>query len=284
MNAMTELLPHLWRIRASNSGPMTGTGTNTYLVGKTRCAIVDPGPALPGHVDAILAATRGREVAAVLITHTHRDHTEAARHIADMLKVPVLGAGRHGFYRELAPLEAHGLERAADWHHSPDRELAEGEDVGLDVPLRLVATPGHTLNHVSFAGQGYCLTGDHVMGWSSTIIAPPDGHMGDYLSSLEKLAMRPETLYLPGHGEVIEDGPARVRDLLSHRRTREAQILSILRADAGPQHVEDVACKAYPDLPAIYRMAGLLSAQAHLEHLVEQGLARQIESQSFQRT
>lgn len=237
--------------------------------------VVDPGPMEEAHLESLLKALSGLDTKAVVITHTHKDHTALARLLADRLKAELLGPKPHSFYRPLAEGEEHGLEKAADFDFVPDRELKDGERFLLgEKPVENIATPGHTANHMSFLFEDYLLSGDHVMDWSTTIIAPPDGHMGEYLASLEKLmALKDGLCYLPGHGQIIKDGKARAAALLSHRKAREAEILAFLREKGKLQSCDEVAAAIYHDVPQAARKAARLSALAHLEYLVEQGLA-----------
>lgn len=274
--------PSVLRLVAGNPGPMTGPGTNSYIIGRHELFILDPGPVLEAHLCQLTRLCAGRRVRGVLVTHSHRDHTAAARRLADELDAPLLGPPPHSFYRPLAEGEVHGLEQGTDWDYRPDRALAAGESLKADdARLEVVATPGHTRNHLSYRLGGHLFTGDHVMGWSSSIVAPPDGHMGDYLASLERIMALDASLYLPGHGATIGNGPARARALLDHRRTREAEILQTLRRAGSAVDTDTVAASVYAGLPPAARPAARLSTQAHLEHLAEQGLATQLDTHRF---
>jgi glyoxylase-like metal-dependent hydrolase (beta-lactamase superfamily II) len=270
------LLPHLRRLTAPNAGPFTFTGTCSYIVGRGSVAIVDPGPDDPAHIAALLDAVRGETVGAVIVTHTHRDHSLAAPAVAAATGAKTYGAGPHRSARPLHKGEAGVLDAGADRLFTPDIRLAEGD--GPEGPgwrLRALATPGHCANHLAFslgtdAGGGeVLLSGDHVMGWSTTIVAPPDGSMGDYMASLQKLLGRPETRYFPGHGGPVDEPQRFVRTLVHHRRMREASILQALRDGAAT--VPALAGKVYAGLQPALLGAAALNTFAHLEDLVEQG-------------
>ena len=222
-----QLEPLVRRVLAPNASPFTYTGTQTYLVGSGEgLVVVDPGPAEEAHLAALERAIGGAPVVAVMCTHTHRDHSPAAAPLAARTGAPVVGC---------APLAlATGGPRADapfDLDYAPDKVLADGEQVdGPGWTLTAVATPGHTSNHLCFAleGSGALFTGDHVMGWSTTVVAPPDGDMADYMASLEKLQARDDRVYYPAHGPAIGNPRQLVRGMIGHRRQRERQILRLL--------------------------------------------------------
>ncbi|HEV2818162.1 MAG TPA: MBL fold metallo-hydrolase [Allosphingosinicella sp.] len=255
-----QVHPLVRRLLAPNPSPFTYTGTQTYIVGTGAVAVIDPGPDLPEHVDAILAATAGEKIDAILCTHTHRDHSPASRPLAAAAGAPIVGC---------APLaledDGPRSDAAFDFDYRPDRVLADGETVaGEDWSLRAVATPGHTSNHLCFAleGGGALFTGDHVMGWSTTVVSPPDGDMALYMRSLELLLGRDDRLYFPAHGPAVDDPQAHVRALIEHRRLREEQILKLLGEGEGriPMMVENI----YVDIdPRLFPAAGR-SVLAHL--------------------
>lgn len=239
-------LPDLVRVVvADNPGPLTGPGTNSYLVGRERLAAIDPGPEDEAHRRALLAAVGGGTITHILLTHHHADHAGGAKTLA----------------RETGA-------RVLDWRILRDGELVEDAEWRLEA----VATPGHTRDHLCFAlcDAGVLFSGDHVMGWSTSMIAWPDGRMGDYLASLDRLLARPETLYLPGHGAPVADGHARVRALRDHRKAREEAILAALRA--GEASVPGIVRAVYEPLEGRLLQAAELSVLAHLDHLVERGL------------
>jgi len=266
---LEQLEPGIARLLARNPSPFTFTGTQTYLIGESELAVIDPGPDDEGQIDALLRAIAGRRVAAVLVTHTHRDHSPAARPLSALTGAAVLGC---------APLalEAAGprADAAFDRDYRPDRELAEGESITIEgSDLTAVATPGHTSNHLCFAYRGALFTGDHVMGWSTTVVVPPDGDMADYMTSLQKLQGREDRIYYPAHGPAVEKPRQLIRGMLGHRMQRERQILRILQD--GPRDVPGVVVEAYPGLdPRLARAAGG-TVLAHLLDLERRGLVFQ---------
>jgi glyoxylase-like metal-dependent hydrolase (beta-lactamase superfamily II) len=261
------LADDLVRLLAPNPSPFTGEGTWVHLIGRERLVVLDPGPTDPAHIDAILAAVNGRPVDAILVTHTHRDHSPGAAPLRDRTGAPVWGC---------APLVVPGSQEAGfDADYAPDRILADGERVTLAGQLiEAVHTPGHTSNHLCFAAGARLFSGDHVMGWSTTVVIPPDGHMGAYMASLDKLRSRPETIYHPAHGEPVEDPQRLVRGLLTHRVQRERQLLRLLGERPGT--VEDLVARAYPGLdPRLVPAAGA-TATAHLITLEERGAVTRV--------
>jgi glyoxylase-like metal-dependent hydrolase (beta-lactamase superfamily II) len=261
------------RVVANNPGPVTFTGTCSYIVGRGRVAIVDPGPDDPAHVAALLDAVRGETVTHILVTHTHRDHSPASRAVKAATGAAIVGCSPHRSARPLFDGEVNRLETSSDRDYAPDRELREGEAVtGPGWTLRALATPGHMANHLAFAlpEENVLFSGDHVMAWSTTVIAPPDGAMGDFMASLDKLKGRPETVYWPGHGGPVREPQRFVRALIHHRRQREVSILN--RLAAGDRTIPAIVAAIYQGLkPALVGAAGL-SVFAHLEDLVARGL------------
>jgi glyoxylase-like metal-dependent hydrolase (beta-lactamase superfamily II) len=257
------------RLTAPNGGPFTYHGTNSYIVGRGRVAVIDPGPDDPAHVEAILRATKGEEISHIIITHTHRDHSPGAALLKAETGATLLGEGPHRLARPLALGEIHMLDASGDMDFMPDRRLVDGERIeGDGWALTAVATPGHAANHLAFALEDSPLlfSGDHVMKWATTIVAPPDGAMTDYMASLDRLAERPETIYLPGHGGPVEDAPGFVRALKAHRRMREAAIVE--RIARGDRRISDIVAAIYRDTPKALHGAAALSVLAHLEDLV----------------
>ena len=263
-----QVHPGVRRLLAPNPSPFTYTGTQTYIVGGGAVAVIDPGPDLPEHVEAILAATRGEEIAAILCTHTHRDHSPASRPLAAAAGAPIVGC---------APLaledDGPRADAAFDFDYRPDRVLADGEALdGGDWTLRAVATPGHTSNHLCFAleGTGALFTGDHVMGWSTTVVSPPDGDMTAYMKSLDLLLGRDDKIYHPAHGPAVGEPHAHVRALIVHRRMREKQILAHL--EAGEGRIAAMVETMYRDIdPRLHPAAGR-SVLAHLVDMQSRGL------------
>lgn len=264
-----RLSPLVRRVLAPNPSPFTYQGTQTYLVGDTDLAVIDPGPADERHLAALSAAIGGRPVRAILCTHTHRDHSPAARPLAARTGAPIKGC---------APLtledDGPRADAAFDPDYRPDAVLRDGESVaGADWTLTAMATPGHTSNHLCFAlAQEQALfSGDHVMGWSTSVVSPPDGDMTDYLASLERLLARDDAVYYPAHGEPIARPRRFVRHLLGHRKMREGQILRFLDRH-GPSLIPAMVASMYAGLdPRLHGAAGR-SVQAHLIDLARRGL------------
>lgn len=267
-----RLSPLVRRIVAGNAGPITFTGTCTYVVGRGQVAIVDPGPDLPQHVEALLEAVRGETVSHVLVTHTHKDHSPAARAIVAATGAKLVGCGSHRSARALGAEEVNLLEASSDRDYAPDEEMREGDRIsGNGWSLTAVETPGHMANHLAFflPEENVLFSGDHVMAWSTTVIAPPDGSMSDFMASLEKLRGRGEDLYWPGHGGPVREPQRFVRALAHHRRQREISILN--RLAAGDRTIPAIVAAIYQGLkPALIAAAGL-SVFAHLEDLVARG-------------
>jgi len=267
---MIQLEPLVARVLAPNPSPYTYSGTQTHLVGTRDLAVIDPGPDDPAHVEALLAAIAGRPVRAILVTHTHRDHSPASRPLKAATGAPIVGC---------APLALDDLgpraDAAFDRDYAPDRVLAEGDAVAGDGwTLTAIATPGHTSNHLAFALEETraLFSGDHVMGWSTTVVSPPDGDMAAYMASLDKLMARDDRIYYPAHGERIERPQRFVRSLIGHRRQREGQILRLLDRGVGalPAMVE----RMYVGIDPRLRPAAERSVLAHLIDLERRGRAR----------
>ena len=265
-----EIAPGVRRLLAANPSPFTFTGTQTYVVGAGEVAVIDPGPDLADHVDAILSVTRGERIAAILCTHTHRDHSPASRALAAAAGAPIVGCAPLGLEDEGPRADA-----AFDFDYRPDRVLQDGERLeGEGWVLEAVATPGHTSNHLCFAlaGTGALFTGDHVMGWSTTVVSPPDGDMTDYMASLDLLLGRDDRLYLPAHGPAVDKPQAHVRGLIVHRRMREKQILA--QIEAGKGRIPAMVAVMYKEIdPRLHPAAGR-SVLAHLVDLERRGLVR----------
>ena len=268
-----DVAPGVRRILADNPGPFTFKGTLTYVVGRGKVAVIDPGPADERHIAALLDAVRGETVTRILITHTHRDHSPAAAKIKAETGAVTAGEGPHRPSRPLFTGETARLDAGGDATFVPDQKLRHGDVVEGDAwALEAIATPGHTANHMAFAlrGTDILFSGDHVMGWSTSIVAPPDGAMSDYMASLRRLAERSESTYLPGHGDAIRNAPAYVEQLIRHRQGREASILDCLRN--GEATVADLVRAIYAGLDSRLFAAAGLSTLAHLEDLVARGV------------
>jgi glyoxylase-like metal-dependent hydrolase (beta-lactamase superfamily II) len=259
------------RVLAHNPSAFTYYGTQTYLVGDRELAVIDPGPDLPEHLDALEAAIGGREVVAIMCTHTHRDHSPAARPLAERTGAPIIGC---------APLALETVgpraDASFDGDYAPTRVLQDEEVVEVDGrAITAVATPGHTSNHLCFAYGDALFSGDHVMGWSTTVVVPPDGDMAAYMQSLEKLRHRQERVYYPAHGEPVTNPHQYLRHLIGHRMQREKQILRLV--DERPLEIPEIVAGAYPGLdPRLVGAAGG-SVLAHLLDLQRRGLVEQQE-------
>ena len=303
-----QVSPLLQRVTAANPSPFTFFGTGTYILGRQRVAVIDPGPDDPGHVAALLKALEGRTVTHICVTHTHSDHSPAARPLATATGAPVLGFGPHpptdarrgaaaaptsgsdppsapgveavqeagkaAAVTDMANAAMSADEEPGDWEFSPDATLAHGDVLAGDGwTLECLHTPGHISNHLCFAipEERGILTGDHVMGWASTIIPPPDGNLGDYLRSLQLLIDRGDRdlTYWPTHGPAITSPVRFARALLAHRHRRTAQILSCLRQ--GPATIPALVARMYTDTPQALHRAAERSVLAHLIHLTRQG-------------
>jgi glyoxylase-like metal-dependent hydrolase (beta-lactamase superfamily II) len=267
-----EVAPGVRRLLCDNPSPFTFKGTMSYIVGRGQVAIIDPGPDDAAHIDRLLEAVRNETVTHVVVTHTHRDHSPGAARVQAATGAATFGEGPHRAARPLHVGEAPRLDASNDVDFRPDHALADGEVVsGQGFTLEAIATPGHTANHMAFAlrEQNLVFSGDHVMGWSTSIVAPPDGAMSDYMASLGKLARRDESVYLPGHGDIIRDAPRFVQSYIRHRQGREASILH--RLGKGAADIPTLVRAIYIGLdPRLVRAAGL-SVLAHLEDLVARG-------------
>jgi glyoxylase-like metal-dependent hydrolase (beta-lactamase superfamily II) len=264
-----ELEPGIARVLAHNPSAFTYYGTQTYLAGRQEVAVIDPGPDDPAHIDAIVQAIGGRKIAAILCTHTHRDHSPAASPLAKRTGAPIVGC---------APLALETVgpraDASFDGDYSPDRILSDGESIGLDGrELTAVATPGHTSNHLCFAWGDALFSGDHVMGWSTTVVVPPDGDMAAYMASLELLRQREDRIYFPAHGPPVTNPQQYVRHLVGHRMQRERQILKLV--SDRPREIPDIVADAYPGLDPRLTAAAGGSVFAHLLDLERRGMVVQ---------
>jgi glyoxylase-like metal-dependent hydrolase (beta-lactamase superfamily II) len=268
------LSPLVRRIVADNPGLFTFKGTNTYIVGEGHVAVIDPGPDDPVHITAILSAVQNETVAAILVTHTHHDHSPAARALKQATGAEIIGCGPYVSARDLELGEINPLDASNDLDHKPDWQLREGERfIGDGFSLVCVETPGHTMNHLAFAlpEEQVLFSGDHVMGWSTTIVAPPDGSMRSYMASLDKLLIRDDRIYWPAHGDAIKEPQQFVRTLIQHRRAREKAICERLKE--GDTKIEMIVANVYRNLDPGLRNAASLSVLAHLEDLTARDIA-----------
>jgi glyoxylase-like metal-dependent hydrolase (beta-lactamase superfamily II) len=267
-----HIAPGLVRVTARNSGPFTFSGTNSFIMGDREVAVVDPGPDDPSHLEALLAVIAGRHVVAIIITHTHKDHCGLARSLAERTGAPLWFGGAHRLSRPLRPFEINIFKRAGDWTLKPDRTLVDGDELKIDqMVLSAVALPGHCANHFGLAikGTDYVLTGDHVMGWNSTLVATPDGSLSDYFASLDRLMALPQNHYLPAHGGPIPDGRTYAAALRAHRMMRNGQILEALAA--GPMSLARLTGKIYPMLTGRLAIAARRTLLSHVEYLEARG-------------
>ncbi|MGH6719199.1 MAG: MBL fold metallo-hydrolase [Alphaproteobacteria bacterium] len=268
-----HVAPGIRRIVARNPGPFTFHGTGTYVIGRGSVAVIDPGPDLDEHVAAILAALGGETISHIVVTHTHLDHSPACRPLQAATGAPIHGFGPHGGEAESlgTRLEAQ-VEEGVDHAFVPDIRLRHGDVLcGEGWTLEAIHTPGHTSNHLCFAyPEGDAVfTGDHVMGWSTTVVVPPDGDMAAYMASLEMLLERSGSTFLPTHGPPILEPGSYLRDLIAHRRARERQILAALAI--GPSTIPHMVATIYDDIPKGLHVAAGCSVLAHLIDLVARG-------------
>ena len=267
---LEPLEPGIGRLLARNPSPYTYTGTQTYFAGAgDELVVIDPGPNIPEHVDAIVTAAAGRKIVAIACTHTHRDHSPAAAPLAAATGAPIIGCAA-------LSLESVGprADASFDGAYVPDRVLADGEAIsfGDGETLTAIATPGHTSNHLCYAYNGALFTGDHVMGWSTTVVVPPDGDMGDFMASLDKLRQRKDRVFYPAHGAPVTNPQQFLRGLIGHRMQREKQIIRLV--GEGKQAIPDIVAAAYPGLdPRLITAAGG-SVWAHLMDLERRGLVK----------
>lgn len=263
-----RLSPRVRRVLAANPSPFTFTGTQSYIVGTGEVAVIDPGPDDAAHIAGILRATEGERIVVIVCTHTHRDHSPAAAPLAKATGAQIIGC---------APLVLDDLgpraDASFDASYAPDRVLADAERLsGPDWTLEAVATPGHTSNHLCYAlaEESALFTGDHVMGWSTTVVSPPDGDMAAYMASLDKLQCRDDALYYPAHGEPVTNPQQFVRGLAGHRKQRERQILKLVGRGVGL--IEDMVPQMYAGIDSRLFPAAGRSVLAHLIDLQERGM------------
>jgi glyoxylase-like metal-dependent hydrolase (beta-lactamase superfamily II) len=273
---VAEVAPGVRRLLCGNPGPFTWRGTNTWLIGQGRVAVLDPGPMDAAHLAAILRATEGETITHILVSHTHRDHSPGVAALQ-----AATGAPSHGFGPHLTPPDQGG--EGGDHSFTPDVTLADGAVLeGDDFRLTAIHTPGHCANHLCFAREdGVVFSADHVMSWSTTVVSPPDGDMAAYMASLGKLAAREASLYLPGHGPPLPNPAPFVAALAAHRLEREAKVLDALRAARRATALELVPPVYGPALDMKLVPAAARSLLAHLLKLVAEGAARQ-DGESFE--
>jgi glyoxylase-like metal-dependent hydrolase (beta-lactamase superfamily II) len=276
---LEPLEPGIARLLARNPSPFTYFGTQTYLVGEEELVVIDPGPDLPEHVEAIIDALDGRPPVAIACTHTHRDHSPASRALQEATGAPIIGC---------APLALESIgpraDASFDKEYDPNQILSDGEAIELGGGKRLVAvaTPGHTSNHLCFAYGDALFTGDHIMGWSTTVVVPPDGDMTAYMQSLETLRKRGDRIYYPAHGPAVTNPAQLVRGMIGHRLQRERQILRLV--DERPRDIPEIVAAAYPGLDQRLIPAAGGSVHAHLLDLRQRGLVEPGEGETWMRT
>jgi glyoxylase-like metal-dependent hydrolase (beta-lactamase superfamily II) len=268
-----ELAPGVVRLVANNPSPFTFKGTNTYLLGTDSLAVIDPGPGDPAHLEAVIKTIGGRPVTHVIITHTHRDHTDGMPALlAAVGATKTVGFGRRAAARGTKGTSPSGSE-FVDRDFIPDIPLADGQRLeGEGWALSAIHTPGHAPDHLCFALEGtrILFSGDHVMGWNTSVVAPPEGNMGAFIRSLEVLTQRSDQTYFPGHGGQVEDPQRLVKAYLLHRRMREQAIFECIRT--GTNTVSAIVPVVYKGLDPRLLNAASLSVLAHVEHLIERGL------------
>jgi glyoxylase-like metal-dependent hydrolase (beta-lactamase superfamily II) len=269
------IAPGVQRLTAPNAGPFTFHGTNSYIIGDRSVCVIDPGPEDETHWQALLKALEGRTVSHIAVSHTHRDHSPLAGRLKALTGALTVAQGPHRAARLLYFGETNPFAESSDTDFRPDVALSEGDQVeGDGWTLETVLTPGHTANHACFslAGTGILFSADHVMAWATSIVAPPDGAMADYMASLDRLLARDDRIYFPGHGGPVTEPQAFVRGLRTHRRMRERAILERIRA--GDRRIPDMVAAIYRDTDPRLHGAAALSVLAHIEDLIGRGEIR----------
>jgi len=266
-----ELWPGVRRVIADNPSPMTERGTNSWIIGTGSVAVIDPGPNMGGHLAALLSTIGDARVEAIFVTHSHLDHSGLAPALARATGAPVLGFGPSGTGRSaaMAALEREGLTdggEGIDRGFRPDGLLGDGAVWrGGAGEVRALHTPGHMGNHLCLLWDSVAFSGDHVMGWASSLVSPPEGDLGDYMASLDRLAAATPARLMPGHGGVVEEPAGRIAALAAHRRAREGEILAVLAA--GPKAVAAIVAEVYRDVPPALHPAAGRNVLAHLVDL-----------------
>lgn len=269
---LIQLTPLVRRILAGNASAMTYKGTCTYVIGHGEVSVIDPGPEDPDHIKALLTALKGENIAQILVTHTHRDHSPGARLLSKATGAPIYGCALPSPARPMSASEWDRFKKSHDLDYEPTSILSDGQSLaGMDHTFTVIATPGHTTNHLVFAleEEASLFSGDHVMGWATTVIAPPDGKLSTYMASLEKLRTRKDELYWPAHGGPVMEPQRLLRGFVQHRHQREMAILN--RLEAGDQTCETIVQNVYGNLGPGLQGAAALSVLAHLEDLAESG-------------
>jgi len=269
-----KIAPNLRRILAPNPSPMTFRGTNTYLLGSSDLAIIDPGPDQLTQLRAIKAALQGtQKITHILITHSHLDHSPLARRLSADCGAPIFAfgrcdAGQSDRMKALIKSGYSGCGEGVDSEFIPDHILKDGSKLtGPDWELEAIHTPGHFSNHLCFGWQEAAFTGDHIMGWASSMVSPPDGDMGDFIRSCKALLQRNWNVFYPGHGDIVQTPNARIRDLLAHRKHRERSILAALSAEG--RSIKEITKSVYHDTSEALLPAAARNVFAHLIDLCE---------------
>ena len=264
-----QLVPGIQRITAPNKSAFTFHGTNTYIVGDNDVAVIDPGPIDDTHLEAILKAAVGRRITHIIVTHTHVDHSPLAALLKAECGAQTWAEGPHRIARELHLGETNFLEASGDKDFVPDNFITHNQIIkGDGWALETLLTPGHAMNHACFAllGTPYMFSGDHVMGWATSIVAPPDGAMAPYMASLDVMIEREESVYFPGHGGRLDKAREFSRALRAHRKMRETAILSRIRK--GDRTIADIVAVIYKETDKRLHGAAGLSVFAHIEDLL----------------
>ena len=268
-----KVAENVHRLTVNNPSAFTFHGTNSYIVGDRSVAVIDPGPEDEAHFQALMRALEGREVTHIFVSHTHRDHSPLAKRLKAATGAVTVAEGPHRAARPLHEGERNPFAESADSDFVPDLSLGDNETVtGDGWTLTALHTPGHTANHAAFAldRDGVVFSADHVMAWATTIVAPPDGAMSDYMASLDRLLERDDRLFLPGHGGPVNDPAAFMRGLRTHRRMREKAVLT--RIKAGDRTIAEMVKVIYRSTDPRLHGAAALSVLAHIEDLIEKGL------------
>ena len=258
-----QLTPLVKRVIANNPGGFTFTGTGTYMIGKKNIAVIDPGPIDDDHYNALIKATEGQKITHILLTHNHNDHSPLAKRLKSE-------TGAKIYFKNLSnsDLAQDDFEEGYDRNIEGDVELNDNDLIKTDEwSIEAIHTPGHTSNHICYAllDENILFSGDHVMGWSTTVIVPPDGNMDDYLSSLEKLLSRNEDRFFPTHGPIIDNPKKLVTNYISHRLDRERQIIEAIKR--GNNKISDMVKLIYKDVDQSLHPAAAMSTLAHLKRM-----------------
>ena len=266
---LVPVTPLISRVVANNPGPFTFMGTGTYIVGGKDVAVIDPGPDMPEHVDALKRALDGKRVSHILVTHTHSDHSPAAKPLKEWSGAKTYAFGPHGSGRDDGPR----VEAGGDMDFMPDVRVKDGETIaGNGFAFECVFTPGHTSNHMCFAlnEEKALFTGDHIMGWSTTVVTPPDGDMAQYMDSVRKLEARGDRTLYPTHGSPVTEPQPFLAAYLAHRIDRENQVLAAVKD--GLDTIPAMVARMYADVDKRLHPAAARSVEAHLIKLEHEGL------------